>query len=145
MANITDYLLNGHSFETKDVASLPDRPSATMGAGELKDAFDQSSKAVLMPAINGLIETLAGPEGAANIGTADGETLEQKAQAAANATILAGQATKDAQGAAATASKAATQANQAKVAADQSAQVANSGRCDRGGGACQYRRRECCH
>lgn len=73
------YTISPEDFSGKDISSLPDKPSESgMTAGELKNAFDRVSKEVIAPRINGVIETLAGVNGAASVGTADGKTVEEQ-------------------------------------------------------------------
>lgn len=124
MAKLTDYKLDEAAFRQKDVASLPDKPSGTMTAEALKAAFDKSSKAVLMPALNGVIDTLVSTEGAASIGTADGETLEAKAQKADGAAAAAATAAGEATAAKTAAEAATTAATAASTAASQAAETA---------------------
>ncbi|KAA3401666.1 hypothetical protein F1904_12800 [Akkermansia muciniphila] len=95
-----------------------------MTAEALKAAFDKSSKAVLMPALNGVIDTLSSAEGASNIGTADGETLEAKAQKADGAAAAAATAAGEAQAAKTAAEAATTVATAASTAASKAAQTA---------------------
>jgi hypothetical protein len=67
---LEDYLLTEASFTGNEIEGLDDEPTLT--AEELKDKFDAAAKNVIMPAVNGVINTLGaitdGASGADNVG-----------------------------------------------------------------------------
>lgn len=69
--SITQLKLTDADFNTVDVKSLPDRPSeAGISAASLKAVFDHVAEKVLAERLNGLLDALAGEDGAAEVGTA---------------------------------------------------------------------------
>lgn len=76
---LSEHKLDSADFLGKNVSSLPDRPSeAGMTAAELKAAFDRGGEEVIASHFNDLIDTLSGNEGASEIGTGDGRTVEER-------------------------------------------------------------------
>lgn len=66
---IQDLKITSEDYVSKDIAGLPDRPSeAGMSAQALKERFDASTKHIVQPKFNQLIEMLTSQEGADNIG-----------------------------------------------------------------------------
>lgn len=66
---LTDCKIKNEDYENMDIASLSDRPSADgMSAQTLKERFDASTKHIVQPKINQLIDILTSTEGAGNIG-----------------------------------------------------------------------------
>lgn len=74
-------------FQGQNIQALPDKPSdAGITAAQLKAAFDKIPEITIAKGkINSIIDELTGPNGAADIGTSDGKTLEQKANEAVEA------------------------------------------------------------
>ena len=60
--------LTNADFNDKGALSMPNRPSETMSAQEIKTQFDAPSREVVMPAYNRLIDELEAETGAASIG-----------------------------------------------------------------------------
>lgn len=60
--------LTNADFNDKGALAMPNRPSETMSAQEIKTQFDAPSREVVMPAYNRLIDELEDPSGAASIG-----------------------------------------------------------------------------
>jgi hypothetical protein len=68
-------------YAGKDIAGLPDRPE--LSASDMKARFDALSKEVLAPKHNAAVEILTGPEGASQIGTKEGVSVQAALDAAA--------------------------------------------------------------
>lgn len=66
--SITDYKITDAALNTKGVIAEPD--TLTGRAEENKAVFDRLSREVVAPSLNGVIDTLAGTDGAANVGAA---------------------------------------------------------------------------
>lgn len=68
--NLLDYLLKEADFQERKISDLSDTPSSDgMSAMQLKAYFDYIPKTLIaMGALNGVINLLAGSQGAANIG-----------------------------------------------------------------------------
>lgn len=68
--NLLDYLLKEADFQERKISDLSDTPSSDgMSAAQLKAYFDYIPKTLIaMGALNGVINLLAGTNGAANIG-----------------------------------------------------------------------------
>lgn len=74
---LVDHKLKSESFVGKNVKALPDNPSqAGITAAQLKDAFDKSGETVIATSLNAVIDILSGGEGASNIGTVGGSTVQ---------------------------------------------------------------------
>lgn len=74
---LSDLKLNPDSFKGKNIKALPNNPSQ-MGitAAELKAAFDHVGEQILAVALNAVIDVLSGGEGASNIGSVGGITVQ---------------------------------------------------------------------
>lgn len=60
MAGLDNFKITHDDFSNKDITGLPDKPSeAGMSAEDLKNRFDASTKYVVMPRFNELIDLLA--------------------------------------------------------------------------------------
>ena len=69
MVDIETYKIQTADFSGKDVASMPDNPSADgYTSAELKAGFDKAVKEVVTPKHNGIITTMKSTDGAGNIG-----------------------------------------------------------------------------
>ncbi len=81
--DIKNLRFNEAEFVGKDVASLPDNPSQEgIGTAELKARFDNVPKMMIaLGKHNELIDALAGTEGAGNIGTQSGESIQAQLDA----------------------------------------------------------------
>lgn len=90
---LSDYKLNAGSFSGKDVKALPDKPNESgLSAAQLKAAFDKCGEEVIAGALNNVIDSIAGATGAAQIGTADGGTVQEHISRLDNPhNVLAGQ------------------------------------------------------
>lgn len=73
---LSDFKINNSDFNSKDIASLSDRPSADgMSSTTLKERFDAGTKKAVVPKVNALIDYLVSEKGAADIGAKQIEGL----------------------------------------------------------------------